>query len=87
MGGRKRGREMSMCKRYIKWLPLACPQLGTWPETQAPALTRNQTSDLSVHRLVLNPLRHPSQGRFILLTCHFNRSFVLPHPTSNILDH
>ena len=26
------------------WLPLACPQLGTWPATQACALTRNQTS-------------------------------------------
>ena len=38
---RKRGRET--CKRYIDRLPLACPQLGTWPATQACALTRNWT--------------------------------------------
>ena len=28
-GGRKRGRGTSMCERYINWLPLTCPQLGT----------------------------------------------------------
>ena len=34
-----------MCKTYINWFPLACPQLGTWPTTQACALTGNQTRD------------------------------------------
>ena len=38
------------------------PQLGTWPATQACALTGNQTSDLLVRRLTLNPLGHTSQG-------------------------
>ena len=40
-GGRKRGRETSMCERKINWLPLAHPQLGTWPTTQACVLTGN----------------------------------------------
>ena len=39
------------------------PQLRTWPTTQACALTRNQTSDPLVSRLVLSPLSYISQGR------------------------
>ena len=58
--GRKRGRETSMRERYIDWLPLAHPQvgtwLGTWLSTQACALTGNRTGGLSVLRLELNPL-------------------------------
>ena len=34
-----------------------------WAATQARALTGNQTSDLSVHRPVLNLLSHTSQGK------------------------
>ena len=30
-GGKKRGRETLKCERYISWLPLSRPQLGTWP--------------------------------------------------------
>ena len=42
--GEGRGKER---KRNINvWLPLACPQLGTWPTTQACALTGNRTGDL-----------------------------------------
>ena len=63
-GGRKRGRATSMCKRYIDPLPLTCPQLGTWPNTQAYALTGNRTGDLSVCRPVLNPLSRTSQASF-----------------------
>ena len=63
MGGRKKGRETSMCERYINRLPLACPQLRTWLATQACALTRNRTGDLLIHRLVFSPLSHTSQGR------------------------
>ena len=44
------------------WLPFMCPLLGTWPTTQASALTRNQTCNLPVHRLALNPLNHTSQA-------------------------
>ena len=51
-----------MCERYINQLPLACTQLGAWPATQACALTGNWTSDLLVHRVVLSPLSHTSQG-------------------------
>ena len=60
-GREQRRRETSMCG----WLPLACHQLGTWPATQACALTGNQTSDPLVHRLALNPLSHTSPGQII----------------------
>ena len=35
----KEERNINVC------LPLACPLLGTWPATQACALTENRTSD------------------------------------------
>ena len=60
---RKKERERSI----NVWLPLTHPLLGTWPTTQACALTGNQTSDPSVHRPVLNPLSHTSQGEQILV--------------------
>ena len=37
-------------------------QLGTWPTTQACALTGNGNCDLSVHRLAINLLSYTSQG-------------------------
>ena len=46
------------------WLPLVHPQLGTWPATQACTLTGNQTGDPVIHRLVLSPLSHTSQGYY-----------------------
>ena len=49
----------------IVWLPLERPLLGTWPETQACALTGNQTGNPLVRRLVLNPLSHARQGNFL----------------------
>ena len=55
-GGRERERNISV------WLPLTCPTPGTWPATQACALTRKQTSDPLVLRPALNPLSHTSQG-------------------------
>ena len=58
---RERGKEGER-EGNINQLPLAHPQPGTWPTTQARALTGNWTSDLSVHRLVLNPLSHTSWG-------------------------
>ena len=58
--GKERERNINM------WLPPAHPQLGTWPTTQACALTRNQTSDPLVLRPELNPLNHTSQGCFLL---------------------
>ena len=41
------------------------PSLGTWPTTQACALTGNRTSDPLVRRLALNPLSHTSQARYL----------------------
>ena len=57
-GGRKRGRETSMCGCLSRPPPL----LGTWAITQACALTGNRTSNPLVRRLTLNPLSHTSQG-------------------------
>ena len=44
------------------WLLLAHPPLGTWPATQACALTGNRTRDPLAHKSALNPLSHTSQG-------------------------
>ena len=59
-GERKRGRETSECGC------LCAPLLGTWPATQARALTGNRTGDPLVHRPALNPLSHTSQGYFLI---------------------
>ena len=55
------------------WLPLACSRLGTWPATQACALTGNQTGDLLVRRPALNPLSHTSQGSVLISNTNTNR--------------
>ena len=59
-----------MGERNIHPLPLTCPQWGTWPATQACALTGNRTGDLLVCRPAHNPLSHTSQDidkRYIYL--------------------
>ena len=61
-GGRERQRETSMYERKIHQLPLAHPNLGTWPTTQVCALAGNQTGDLSVCGMMANPLNHTSQS-------------------------
>ena len=38
-------REKDRERNINVWLPLVHPQLGTWPTTQACALTGNGTSD------------------------------------------
>ena len=63
--GRKTERKRNISAR--DQLPLARPHLGTWPATQACAPTRNRTDSLLIHRLVLNPLRHTSQGIMLML--------------------
>ena len=60
---RGEGREKKRERNINVWLPLVCPQLATWPVTQACALTRNQTGDPLIRRPVLNPLSHISQGQ------------------------
>ena len=52
------------------WLPLEHPLPGTWPITQACALTGNWTSNPLVLRPVLNPLSHASQGCRLILDGH-----------------
>ena len=44
------------------------PLLGTWPKTQACALSGNLMGDPLVHRSVLNPLSHTSQGVYLSLS-------------------
>ena len=39
------------------------PAAGTWPATQACALTGNQIGNLLVSRAALSPVNHTSQGR------------------------
>ena len=55
-------REKERERNISVWLPLKHPLLGTWPTTQACALTGNGTGDTVVGRPALNPLRHTSQG-------------------------
>ena len=83
-GGRKRGRGTLICKRNITWLPLEQLQPGTWPTTQACALTRNQAHDLLVCRTTPNPLNNTSQrcdscntimNKTLSLVAQINRQF------------
>ena len=59
---RGEGQEKERKRNINMWLPLPRPLLGTWPETQACALTGNRTGDPSVHRLALNPWSHKQPG-------------------------
>ena len=63
---RRDRREKERERNINVWLPLVHSLLGTWPATQACALTGDQTCDPSVHRRTLNPLSHTSQG-FVLV--------------------
>ena len=56
------------------------PSLGTWPTSQACALTGNRTDDPLVYRLALNPLSHMSQGNmqeFLSLSNKFYQKMYL----------
>ena len=57
--GERREKEK---ERNINWWPLTRPLLGTWPATQARALTGNEPVTLRVAGWQLHPLSHPSQG-------------------------
>ena len=75
---RGEGREKKRERNINVWVPLRGPLLGTWPATQACALTGNPTGTLLVHRLVLNPLSYISQGimRTFLLNSYTNPHFT-----------
>ena len=74
---RGEGKEEERERNINVWLPLVCPTLGTWPATQACALNGNQTSNLSVHRLALNPLSHTSQGCCIFTKCFLSLIWII----------
>ena len=50
--------------------------MGTEPATQAYALTGNQTSDLSVCRMIPNQLSHTDQGYILKRHGGLQRAFV-----------
>ena len=58
--GEGKGKERE--KNSNVWLLPMHPSLGTWPKTQACALTGNRTSNPLVRRPSLNPLSYISQG-------------------------
>ena len=59
---RDRRRETGRERNINVWLCLTHPLRGTWPATQACALTGNETGYPLVRRPVLNPLSHTSWG-------------------------
>ena len=59
---RGEGTEKERERNINVWLPLMHPSPGTWPATQACALTRSQTGNPLVCRPALNPPSHTSQG-------------------------
>ena len=63
---RRKRREKERERNINAWLPVTCPPLGTWPTTQACALTGNWFSEILVRRPALNPLSHTSQGHFFI---------------------
>ena len=65
---RERRREGERDRNINVWLLLVCPLLGTWPITQAYALTGNQTGDPFFCRPMLNrhSLSYTSQSLFLV---------------------
>ena len=77
---REDGWEKERERNINVWLPLTHPLLGTWPATQACALTANWIGDPLVRRLAFNPLSHTSQGWLCYLLnfmLFFNFLFVV----------
>ena len=84
---RGEGREKERERIINVWLSLTCPLLGTWPETQACALTGNRTGDLPVCRPALNSLSCTSQGikSKTFLIAHKALQDLAPYPHLHIL--
>ena len=80
---RGEGREKERERNINVWLPLTCHLLGTWPATQACALTGNGTSHPLVHRPALYAVSHTSQGCRCIFKVYANS--VLYYITYNIL--
>ena len=84
------GKEKERERNINAQLPLTHPKLGTWPTTQACALTGIRMSSPLVHRPKLNPLSYTSQG-LLTLYSPFNPTTItalniyIMHSTWNIL--
>ena len=68
-----RGRETLMWEKKHRLAASCRTHLGTWPATQACALTRKWTSSPLVCKSNTNPLSPTSQGKYTV----FNLSFLL----------
>ena len=77
---REEGREKERERNINVWLPLIRPLLGTWPVTQACALSGNQTGNPLVHRPTLSPLSHTSQVS-VCFSCSLYHAIFLAHNT------
>ena len=88
---RERGREGERGEEYLCGCLSCAPYWRPDPQPRQCALPGNQTGDPLVHRLVLNPLSHTSQGwfqlfkNFITIIEYYNsfRTMVLKIPPSN----
>ena len=91
-GGRKKGRRKHRCERetWIGGLSYSSDCLGTEPATQARGLTRNQTDDLSLCRMMPNQQNHTGQGStafFTSLVLWIRRQFyILCSPWFHLYD-
>ena len=85
--GRK-GERMGEKHQCVRDTSIGClshaPNWGTWPATQACALTGNQTCDLLVLRLALSPLSHTSQGQFSFNLTQFNTLLLSMYLTNTL---
>ena len=63
------GREKERERNINVWLSLMHPLLGTWPETQACALTGSWNGDPLIRRQTTNPRSHTSQSGTFVLFC------------------
>ena len=76
-----------ICERnshQLPFVPAPPPPLGTWPATQACALTGNRTGDPLLLRPALNPLSHISQGeaQYIFDILYFINSWLINQKSS-----
>ena len=78
------GKEKERERNITVWLPLIRPLLGTWPETQACALTENRTGNPLILRLSLSPLSHTSQGSFLVYSVRFSKYDIMSSANRNI---
>ena len=90
--GRGKGKEKERERNISVCLPLVCPLQGTWPATQACALTRNWTGDPLVCSLCSIHWATPGRAEILVSCCylqkvswrgtHFSAFLTVPPPPS-----